>query len=266
MFRSTLVIFFALFSSVCLKADDMAYVGANGGPFGTIDLNTGAFTSAGNSGQTLAGLAVANGSIFATSYHVANSTLYNVNPSNGALTSIGSTGIEVDDFGSTTGGMYAVDTSANLYSINSSTGAATLVGSTGLGLGSWRSLSTNSATLYFADGADLYTLNTSTGTPTLVGAFNGSAEEGALLFEDGFLYGGDNVNNTVDTINTVTGAATLGATSGVGSAFWGLAPYPVPTPASSTPEPASWVLLGLGFAAALVARTLRRFLRASNAN
>src|SRR5581483_8281558 len=211
MFRSTLVIFFAL-SSVCLQADDMAYAGVNRGPFGITDLNSGAFSSAGNSGQTLAGLAVANGSICATSYH-AGSTLYNVNPSNGALTSIGTTGIDVDDFGSTTGGMWAVDTSANLYSINPSSGAATLVGSTGLSLGSWRSLSNNSATLYFANGADLYTLNTSTGAPTLVGAFNGSAEEGTLLFEDGILYGGDNVNNTVDTINIVTGVATLGAAS-----------------------------------------------------
>lgn len=257
MFRSTLIIFFAVLSSVCLRADDIAYVGANGGPFGTIDLNTGAFTSAGNSGQTLAGLAVANGSIFATSYHVAASSLYTVNPSNGALSSVGNTGIDVDDFGSTTGSMYAVDTSANLYSINSSSGAATLIGSTGLGLGTWRSLSTNSGTLYFANGADLYTLSTSTGAATLIGAFNGSAEEGALLFEDGILYGGDNVNNTVDRISTTTGVATVGAASGVGSAFWGLAPYPVPT-TGSAPEPATWALLGLGFVGALAARALRR--------
>jgi hypothetical protein len=71
-----------------------------------MDLNTGVFTPFGNSGETLAGLAVASGSIFATSYHTANGTLFEVDPANGSLTSIGTeTGIDYDDFGSTTRGL-----------------------------------------------------------------------------------------------------------------------------------------------------------------
>ncbi len=87
------------------RAGTIAYAGSSTGEFGTMNLNTGAFTSLGNSGQTLAGLAVADGLLFATSYHTANGTLFEVNPANGAVTAIGSaTGVDYDDFGSTTGG------------------------------------------------------------------------------------------------------------------------------------------------------------------
>jgi hypothetical protein len=116
-----------LFSAAGLKADNIAYAGSSSGAFGFIDLNTGAFTSLGNSGQTLAGLAVATGSIFATSYHTASGTLYEVNPANGDLTSIGTaTGVDYDDFGSTTAGLYAVSSGSiqDLYSISPSTGGS----------------------------------------------------------------------------------------------------------------------------------------------
>lgn len=140
-----------------------------------MDLNTGAFTSLGNSGQTLAGMAVADGLLFATSYRTANGTLFTVNPLNGALTSVGTaTGIDYDDFGATTGGLYVVGTNSDLYSINPSNGAATLIGPTGLSLGFVRSLSDNSSTLYFSNGLDLYTLSTGTGAATLVGGFGDS--------------------------------------------------------------------------------------------
>ena len=148
---------FLILSAAGMKADSISYIGSSIGEFGTLDLNTAVFTSLGNSGETLAGLAVADGSIFATSYHTANGTLFTVNPANGALTSVGTaTGIDYDDFGSTANGLYAVSSgpTQSLYSINPSTGAATLIGATGLGYGSWRGISNNSGTLYFADGAD----------------------------------------------------------------------------------------------------------------
>jgi len=232
-----------------VRAANIAYAGSSTGQFGTIDLGTGAFTSLGNSGQTLAGLAVANGSIFATSYHTANGTLFLVNPANGGLTSVGAaTGIDYDDFGSTTTGLYAVSFGAtqDLYSINPTTGAAALVGPTGLGYGSWRGLSTNSSTLYFADGPDLYTINTSTGAASLIGPFGGSAEMGVLLTEGGILYGGDDTLNSVDTINPSTGSATGGPapSASFSGSFYGFAPFPVPT--GATPEPGSWLLLAGG--------------------
>jgi hypothetical protein len=226
------------------RADDIAYVGVNGGNFGTVDLETGAFADLGNSGQTLAGLAVANSTLFATSYHVGDSSLYSVNPSNGQLTSIGTTGVDVDDFGSTTTGLYAVDTSGNLDSINRATGAATVIGNIGISLGSWRSLSTNSNTLYFSNGANLYSLSTTTGAATLIGA-TGGPEMGALLFENGKLYGGEETPTlAVATLNITSGAATTGAGfTGSGSGqFFALAPNPIP----SVPEPATWLLTLFG--------------------
>jgi hypothetical protein len=242
-------------SDSAMKAASIAYAGSNTGAFGTIDLNTGAFTSLGNSGQTLSGMAVAGGSLFAASYHTPNGTLFATNPAKGALMSIGSaSGVNIDDFGSTTTGLYAVSFGGtqDLYSINPSTGAATLIGPTGLGYGSWRGLSTNSGALYFADGANLYTLNTTTGAATLVGAFGGSAEMGVLLTEGGVLYGGDDVHNTVDTINISTGAATVGPSSGLPGSFYGLAPNPIPT--STTPEPGAWGILAGGIAAMVLIR------------
>jgi hypothetical protein len=228
-------------------ADNIAYAGAANGVYGAIDLNTGVFTSLGNLGQTPSGMAVANGSLFVASYHTANGTLFTVNPADGSLTTVGTAaGVDYDDFGSTTSGMFVVGTNADLYSINPSTGAATLIGPTGLSFGAWRSLSTNSATLYFANGPDLYTLNTGTGAATLVGSFGDSSEMSVMILEGGVLYGADSIHNTIDTVNAGTGAAIVGPSTTVGATIWGLAPNPIPT---STPEPEARDLLAIGIAA-----------------
>jgi hypothetical protein len=90
----------ALLSSLATaKADPMAYMGTDTGEFGTIDLTTGVFSLLGNSGQTLAGMAVDDGDLFASAYHTGSGTLYNVNPANGLLTTVGNSGVEIDDFG-----------------------------------------------------------------------------------------------------------------------------------------------------------------------
>jgi hypothetical protein len=232
------------FSAARLSADNIAFMGTVTGQFGTIDLNTGVFTLLGNSGQTLAGMAVANATLYATSYHTSTGTLYTVNPANGSLTVVGTSSVDIDDFGSTTSGLFAVGVNGDLYSINRLTGAATLIGPTGLTFGTWRSLSTNSSILYFADGANLYTLNTTTGAATLIGNMGGP-EEGALLLEAGILYGGENLPAfAVDTLNTTTGTATVGpSVTGTSSSFFALAPNPLP---AKTPEPTTLALLGAG--------------------
>jgi hypothetical protein len=258
-FTSRVVLCFTvllIFSAVRLNADNIAFMGTVSGQCGTIDLKTGAFTLLGNSGQALAGMAVANATLYATSYHTSVGTLYTVNPTNGSLTVVGTSSIDIDDFGSTTTGLYAVGVNGDLYSINRLTGAATLIGPTGLSFGTWRSLSTNSSTLYFANGANLYTLNTTTGAATLIGNMGGP-EEGALLLEGGNLYGGENLPAlAVDTLNTTTRAATVGPSlTGTSSSFFALAPNPLP---AKTPEPTTLALLGAGITALAQVRHPRR--------
>jgi PEP-CTERM motif len=269
-FRAVLccAILFVL-STAAARADDMAFMGTINGGFGVVDLNTGVFTLDGNSGQTLAGMAVESATLYGSSYHTATGTLYTINPVNGAVTAVGTSTVDIDDFGSTTSGLYAVGTDGNLYSINASTGAATKIGATGFGtsipFGSWRSLSTNSSTLYFANGTSLYTMSTSTGASTLIGS-TGGPEEGALLFEDGILYGGENSPSYgINTLNVSTGTATFeSSVSGTSSAFFALAPNPLPS--STVPEPSSLTLfgselVGLAGLAATFKRRLRKWLK-----
>jgi hypothetical protein len=219
---STVAMLVLLSSLATAKADPMAYTGTDTGEFGTIGLTTGAFSLLGNSGQTLAGMAVDGGKLFASAYHTASGTLFNINAANGSLTAVGSSGVDID-----------------LYTFNPSSGVATLIGPTGIGFGSWRGLSTNSATLYFADGINLYTLNTSTGAATRVGDMGGGVEIAALLEEGGVLYGGEEVPAL--QIDTLDPPPLVGATAH----FQALAPSPLPPPPPPVSEPATFCLLGV---------------------
>src|SRR5208282_852866 len=160
--------------------------------WGTIDLATGAFSQTGNTGALLTGLGVGPGGLLYGGLD-ASGTLYQVNPANGNLTTVGTSSVAYNDFGSTTDGVYALDTSLNLYSVNTTTGATTLIGPTGLKVNSTIGLSTGSETLYFTDGptAILYSINTSTGAATEIGS-TGIKEIGALVYENGTLYAGSN--------------------------------------------------------------------------
>jgi hypothetical protein len=239
-------------SAVSVMADTFAYMNTQTGDFGTLNLTTGAFSLQGNSGETLAGMAVVNSTLYGSSY--ANShpgNLYSINAADGSLTLIGSSGIVFDDFGSTAaGGLYAVSTSSNLYSINTSNGAATLIGAIGLSLSGFRSLSNGGSALYFADGTDIYTLNTVTGAATLVGNTGGPGI-GAMAFLNGTLYGGaDSPDIRVDTLDPITGAATSGpAVTGTIGQFYGL---------TAVPEPGTWVCVALGSAMLVLLRRRRR--------
>jgi hypothetical protein len=228
--------------------------------FGTIDLSTGAFSLSGNMGQQLSGLGVSGGNLYGGVTDTGN--LYQVNPTNGALTLVGNGTINYIDTGSTTGGLYALGgllapgSALSLYSINPTTGAATLIGPTGLSLSTsvvdTVGLSTGSGALYLTFGpsfstASLYSVDTSTGTATSIGN-TGADALGAEVFEDGALYAGSNYNgstlaDSLYTLDTTTGAGTFVAdASGGPTAFYGLAP------ASSVPEPATLTLFGVGLA------------------
>jgi hypothetical protein len=225
-----------------------------GTEFGTTNLSTGAFTLLGSTelGSTPESLSAGLGEVGGLLYgaQAGTATLYEINETNGALTTIGTNvTTEYHDLGSTLTAMYTIDAAANLYSVNPSNGALTLIGSTGLAEPGTASLSTNSSTLYFTEfngGAyQLYTINTSTGAATLVGTT--STPIGALMWDGAsVLYGVQDSPDpvAVDTINTANGAVTLGpAVTGAAGDINGLAPIPS---SSGVPEPASWCLLGAG--------------------
>jgi hypothetical protein len=226
------------------------YVAGFSGQFGTIDLGTGAYTSIGTTHlgavtqPLLNGMSVANGTLYGQTVSGVN-TIYSVDPTNGALTVIGTNSSNAATLGSTlSGGLYALNSGGDLYSVNTSTGATTLIGALGVGFFGFSSLSSNSNTLYFTSGAgNLYTVNTNTGLATLVGP---SCQCLASAVSGGTLYAFD--GSRVDTINTGTGAVTLGpTTSGVNFNILGVAPVEavVPIPASAFLFTSALGLLGL---------------------
>jgi hypothetical protein len=228
----------AVFAST-LKADNLAYMLAETGgaknQFGTVDLQSGAFTLIGNMGAgTYSGLGVANGVL----YTEQNGGLYSVNITNASLTLIGGTiGSNIAVFGSTTSGLYGIapvglQSVPTLVSINSATGAVTSVGAVGVipnGGGANAKLSTGSSTLYMENNGSLYRVNTTTGAATLVGTESGSFPVNALLFENGTLYVGAN-GFGVGTINVSTGEIAIHSSILGGPNFFGaLAPDPLST-------------------------------------
>ncbi len=194
--------------------------------FGTVNLTTGTFTEVGNSGLLLSGLGVGPAGLL---YGGASGdgTLYQVNPANGSVTTVGTSSIDYEDFGSTTSGVFAFDSNLNLFSVNPTTGATTKIGPTGLTLAGTVGASTGSDTLFFTHGSPstLYSINTSTGIAGI----------GAMVFENGTLYAGSNSTPvSLYTLDPATGAATLVAAS-TGN-FGGLAPaaFPVVSPSLSS--------------------------------
>lgn len=184
------------------------------------------------------------------------STLYQVNVTNGGLTTIGNGSLRYWLMGSTTSGLYEYGdgsnllTNANLYSIDPNTGATTLIGASGIApTNYWSGLSTGGGTLYLAIGYGgsslLYSLNTSTGVGTLVGD-TGVSKIAAMVFVNGVLYAGSDAGPySIWTLNTTTGVGTFVANeTGAPNEFWGLSQLT----SSTTPEPGSILLFGTGLA------------------
>ncbi len=122
----------ALLSSSAL-ADSYVYVVTGVPQFGTVDLTTGAFNAIGSplaapSGGLVPG---AGGSLLTLGV---DGNLYSINPSTGAETLIGATGIGINAFSlaELNGIVYATDLSNNIYTVNPVTGAATLLAATGI--------------------------------------------------------------------------------------------------------------------------------------
>jgi hypothetical protein len=135
---------FALATTVA-KADPLVYVVNGSQQFGTINLTTGAFQQVGPtvSEPGYFGLAAApNGSLVTFAY---SSNVYSINPSTGAPTLLGPSGLadcttpsspcgptSNASLGGLNGKTYATDFQNNLYRVDPITGVAALIGATGI--------------------------------------------------------------------------------------------------------------------------------------
>ena len=253
-YRAGFLFAFLVLGGVSLKADPMAYAvvqNSEATTFGTLDLNTGVFAAINNSEPSGLTLASFGGSVYAIG---TGTGLYQVDTATGDLTALGALTLPYA-IGSTSSALFEADQLGHLNTLNTSNADATLVGATGApGFANWFALSNNDSgsALYIADENDFYTVNTTTGAATDVGQFGvavageGLAEVGALMVENGILYGAQEPFY-IDTIDPATGVATnisqLQAPFG-GEFILGLAPDAADSTAA--PEPSTLVLLAAG--------------------
>jgi len=171
-----------------MQGDDLAYVTTQIGEFGTIDLNTGAYTQITAFGLEGAGLGVVGGHLYTAAYK--GSTLYRIDPTTGTLTPVGTSGIQYKSFGSTVKGLYALDANANLYSVDPVTAATQLIGPTGIPGGfvySAIGISTGAASLFIAGSNIIFRVETRTGAANPLSKV--PYDFPALLMEGGSLWG-----------------------------------------------------------------------------
>lgn len=234
----------AVLSAGTLQASDTIVYANNAGTnqFGTLDLNTGAFTRIAAAVST-DGFGVSGNAL----YGLSADYLFQFDFATGAVTYAANYALSnnMQGFGSTKEGLFIVDGYGDLSLVNPVTGRPTLIGSTGVtsGLGAGvLSASSDSSTLYWDNnggaGAELYRLNTSTGVATLIGPTGngaGSGEVEAMLLQGGTLWAslGYNTGPAIGTLNTSTAAETI-VTNAVVGIIDALAPYPL----SALPQPA----------------------------
>lgn len=150
--------------------------------------------------------------------------LIRINPSTGAGTLIGPTGIvgQQDDRGvpalaiRSTGEMYAMDigASSNLYLLSAKSGAATLVGATGLASPPAIVFDGHDVLNAIDAGGSLYTVNEATAAATLVGATGIAIKGLAVDPADGQLWGSD-ASSKIYKIDGGTAVATLVGNTGL---------------------------------------------------
>ncbi len=203
------------------SAQTTVYAMTNAGVFGTLNLSSGAFTQLGNPGLSPAGMGGLGSNLFIASE--GSDVLYLVDLANGSITPVGSGSATYDDLGSTTAGLYALDTNWELYSVSSANGSTTMIGATGFGpCSNAASMSADGSALYATcdngSGSILYSLNTTTGAATAIGN-TGLTRIDSMVFANGLLYAAPH-NGTLYTLNTSTGAATFVANTG--QILWGM--------------------------------------------
>lgn len=224
-----------------------SYLGSSNGSFGTVDTNTGVFTSIGIT-QPFFDIATLNKT---TGYGVTEGGgLFEIDLATAGTTFIGNTGRLINGLGFDDSGNLFGTGGDSLFSLDLGTGAASAVGS---GVGALFSSSGDIAydgSQFFAtstDGPDdsLWSIDATTGVGTRIGTI-GFTNVYGLTYQDSTLFGYTSSGNIL-TIDTTTGLVMNAAdVTGLGSQIFGAAP----TVVESVPEPTS--LLGLLAAGTLV--------------
>jgi len=217
--------------SGCAFGDPLVWDVTGQNLFGKLNLSTGEFTQVSNVGFIAAGLAGLGNHVYTAASGGVG--LYSIDTVSGNTSLIGNSSISYYTFGSTKTGLYMVDTVGGLWNIDPSNGTSTLIGSTHLDIQAGLSigLSSGSNTLYLALGSSIYTINTSTGAASYVGT-SGTTDFGALVDVSGTVYGSSIIApNAIYSFNPVTGTATYLAASNAGTYAFGMAPI-VPEPSS----------------------------------
>jgi hypothetical protein len=170
---------------------------------------------------------------------------------------VGASEASIDFIGSSSDGLFGMDTSANVYSLSTSTGASTALGPSGLTLSpDDYALSTGFPALYFNNGKKGYVLSPTNGTAIQLGTYAAGVGVGALADIGGIAYGAAistaaDPTSEIYTFNLATDAVSeLSTVTGADGQIYGLA---------AVPEPATWTMMLLGFGAmgALLRRRAR---------
>jgi hypothetical protein len=162
---------------------------------------------------------------------------------------------DYDALGSTSGGLYAVDTSGTLYSVNARTGAATAIGSTGLDLNQdTYAISSGLPILYFTNGSNAYELSTSTGAATFLGSYSAGDGFNAAAYVGGGVYaaaitGLSDMSSELYAVSVSNESVTeVGVVSPASGQIYGLA--------AALPEPSAWTMMIVGVG--LLGASMRR--------
>jgi hypothetical protein len=219
---STLAVVVALSSVIATRparADLSVYVTGLNNEFGTLDLATGSFNPIGTlnlpAGDYIDGLGYgSDGNLYGLDSGP-NSILWQINPSNGIATDVGSVGPSVSGATSDASGtFYAIsqDVGAIYFTLNPPSTTTRTAFQTGISnAGGLMAVSPDGTQLFASSNTgssawDLLSINPANGMATTIGSTGYEVDAG--LFVGGTLYGFDISADQIVTLNTMTGAGT----------------------------------------------------------
>ena len=206
-----------IFAQIAVAAP-ILYIDDASGVLGKVDVQTGATTVVGSTGQILTDIAFdPTGHLFGITF----TGLYSIDKATAAATFIGNLNLEslvnALVFGAD-GTLYAAGQSTSLYRVNTSTGAASVLGN--IGFSSAGDLAFHDGQLYLSSTTNqLIRIDPSTFAGSAVGNLGFSSVFGLANGDDNVLYGA--AGTQIFSVNTVTGAGTLStnyAGNGLGQA------------------------------------------------